>query len=132
MYLEKRLSSLVETQLPSHVRQEYETFVLFSEAYYEYLEQHKAPQEIIQNIQLYGDIDETIDNFINYFYKNYCADFPVNPKADKKLTLKHVNELYERKGSEKAVKLLFKSLFDNSVSFYYPEIQVFKASGSLS
>ena len=128
-YLEKRLSALAETQLPSHVRQEYETFVLFTEAYYEFLEQSKAPQEIIQNIQLYGDIDESISDFINYFYKTYCADFPVNPEADKKLTLKHVNELYERKGSEKAVKLLFRLLFNNDVSFYYPEIQVLKASG---
>lgn len=128
-YLDKRLSSLAETQLPSHVRQEYETFVLFTEAYYEYLEQSKAPQEIIQNIQLYSDIDESISEFINYFYKNYCADFPVNPEANKKLTLKHVNELYERKGSEKAVKLLFRLLFNNDVSFYYPEIQVLKASG---
>lgn len=129
IYLDKRISSQVASQLPSHVRQNYETYVLFAEAYYEFLEQSKAPQEIIQNIQLYADIDESISDFINYFYKNYCADFPVNPEADKKLTLKHINELYERKGSEKAVKLLFRLLYNNDVSFYYPEIQVFKASG---
>jgi hypothetical protein len=129
-YLNKRISSLVASQLPSHVRQQYETFVLFSEAYYEFLEQSKAPQEVIQNIQLYGDIDHSVDEFIRYFYKNYCADFPVNPQADKKHTLKHINDLYNRKGSEKAVKLLFRLLYNSDVSFYYPEIQVFKASGA--
>ena len=128
-FLENRISSLAPSQLPDHVRHEYENFVFFAEAYYEYLEQKKLPQEIIQNITDYANIDDTIDEFINYFYKNYCADIPTNPEANKKLTLKKINELYNHKGSEKAVRLLFRLLFNNDVGFYYPEIQVLKASG---
>lgn len=127
-YLENRVSALAAIQLPDHVRMQYETFVLFAEAYYEFLEQKTLPQEVIQNIGYYGNIDETIDSFINYFYKNYIQDFPTNPAADKKHTLKRVNELYQHKGSEKAIKLLFRLLYNADVGFYYPEIQVFKSS----
>ena len=127
-YLLDRVSSLASGQLPDHVRMQYENFVLFTEAYYEFLEQKSFPQEIIQNIPSYGNIDETIDSFITYFYKNYIADFPVNPRADKKHALKRINELYQRKGSEKAIKLLFRLMYNDNADFYYPEIQVFKAS----
>ena len=126
-YLLDRVSSLASGQLPDHVRMQYENFVLFTEAYYEFLEQKSLPQEIIQNIPSYGNIDETIDSFITYFYKNYIADFPVNPRADKKHALKRINELYQRKGSEKAIKLLFRLMYNDNADFYYPEIQVFKA-----
>lgn len=128
-FLENRISSIVSGQLPAHIRSEYEKFVLFLEAYYEFIEQKRNAQEVIQNINLYNDIDFTITEFITYFYKTYCADFPVNPVNDKSVTLKRIIDLYSRKGSEKAVKLLFRLLYNNDVEFYYPEIQVFKSSG---
>lgn len=128
-FLDQRISALAGSQLPDHIRHNYETFVFFAEAYYEYLEQKKMPQEIIQNIQQYASIDDSVDEFVEYFYKNYCADFPLNPEADKKLTLKKINELYQHKGSEKAVRLLFRLLYNSDVEFYYPEIQVLKGSG---
>ena len=78
-FLENRISALASSQLPDHIRHNYETFVFFAEAYYEYLEQKKMPQEIIQNLAQYSSIDDTVDEFIEYFYKKYCADFPVNP-----------------------------------------------------
>lgn len=128
-YLTNRVSSQVSGQLPDHVRSQYETYVLFLEAYYEFMEQQLGPQEFIQNLSQYNNVDETIDGFLNYFYKTYCADFPTNPRSNKRETLKFINELYQHKGSEKAVKLLFKLLYDTSVEFYYPGIQVFKGSG---
>jgi hypothetical protein len=124
----EKLSDLVSSQLPEHIRADYTTFVSFLEAYYKFIEQDQEAQELLQNIRSYNDVDTTITSFIDYFIKQYCNDIPRNIIGNKQLLIKHVNDLYENKGNEKSYKLLFNLLYGKTVDFYYPFKDVLRAS----
>ena len=53
----KRISTLIETQLPEFIASEYELFSKFVEKYYEAQEVQGGTLDIISNIQKYADID---------------------------------------------------------------------------
>ena len=53
----KRISTLIETQLPAFITDEYELFSKFVQKYYEAQEVQGGTLDIINNIQKYADID---------------------------------------------------------------------------
>ena len=53
----KRISTLIETQLPEFISTEYELFTKFVEKYYESQEVQGGTLDVINNIQKYADID---------------------------------------------------------------------------
>lgn len=53
----KRISTLIESQLPEFIASEYELFAKFLEKYYEAQEVQGGTLDIINNIQKYADID---------------------------------------------------------------------------
>ena len=124
----EKLSPLVASQLPEHIRDNNPTFVRFLEAYYEFLEQDQGPQEVIQNALLYNDIDTTISLFIENFLKQYSSSIPRDIAANKNLVIKKIKDLYNSKGSEKSYDLLLQLLFAQTPDYFYPYDQVLKTS----
>ena len=53
----KRISTLIETQLPEFITTEYELFSKFLQKYYEAQEVQGGPLDVISNLQKYADID---------------------------------------------------------------------------
>ena len=53
----KRISTLIETQLPEFITTEYELFSKFLQKYYEAQEVQGGTLDVITNIQKYADID---------------------------------------------------------------------------
>ena len=53
----KRISTLIESQLPEFITTEYELFGKFLQKYYEAQEVQGGPLDVINNIQKYADID---------------------------------------------------------------------------
>ena len=53
----KRISTLIESQLPEFITTEYELFSKFVQKYYEAQEVQGGTLDIINNIQKYADID---------------------------------------------------------------------------
>ena len=53
----RRLSSLIESQLPGFIQYEYENFSKFVEKYYEHVESAGQPLDIISNLEKYRNID---------------------------------------------------------------------------
>jgi hypothetical protein len=143
--LSEKLSLLVKYQLPDFVRDNYETFQAFLIAYYEFLEQDTEAQYNIQKAKSFADIDNTIDSFVDYFLKQYAYNLPesvfvnqqvqTTPLTDdtlesKRALAKHLIKYHSHKGSESAIKLLFRLLFDEEITFYYPKEDIFKPSES--
>ena len=62
----KKLSVLVESQLPDFIASEYDNFSKFLQKYYEQLESPGQPLDIISNIQTYRDVD--------YYEKNLLKE----------------------------------------------------------
>ena len=61
----RKISTLVEQQLPGFISSEYVNFSKFVEKYYEQLELQGQPVDIISNITKYRDIDFYEENLLN-------------------------------------------------------------------
>jgi hypothetical protein len=112
--IKPKLSSLVSGQLPEFIRGDYQTFVAFLEAYYEFLESN-----VNTDYKSLKDIDNTLDSFIQYFKHEIAINLP-NLPIDERFLLQHIRELYRAKGTEASFKLLFRILFKKNVVVDYP------------
>lgn len=118
----------IPAQLPDHVVAEYPLFVEFLQAYYAYMNQTGNPDNVIQNILAYRDIDTTIDSFKSHILNELMNDIPDDIMADKALLAKHIKQLYSSKGTENSYRLLFRILFNTEIDIHYPVEQILKPS----
>lgn len=126
--IKDKLSKLVPSQLPEYVRNDFQTFIAFATAYYQFLEQDQGAQELLQNIFNYNDIDNTIDSFIEYFKNYYTPYTPDLPYIDDRALVKNIKNFYSNKGDEKSFILLLQLLLNKSAEFDYPGKYVLIAS----
>lgn len=131
MRIQDRISSIVASQLPEHIRSSYPTFVKFIEYYYKFLEQDQGAYEIVQNAKSYLDIDQTVDSFVDYFLKNYATDFTRLSSLDNSILIKRIKDLYESKGSELSFQLLFRILYNEDIEIRYPYENVLRPSDGI-
>lgn len=115
------LSSVVRSQLPEFIREDYPTFVAFVEAYYDYL---KTQGVDLSNIR---DIDITLEDFIVQFKKELSYNLPLVVE-DERFLLSHIRDQYLSKGSAASYKLLFKLLYGKQVELTYPNQSMLRAS----
>ena len=125
-----KISPLIPKQasIPQFVRENYPQFIAFVKAYYEFLETSGNVIDGIFKVHSYRDIDKTLDEFLKYFYFTLMPNIPTNILADPRKLSKHIKEFYRAKGTEKSYQLLFRILYDEEISFYYPKVDLFKPS----
>lgn len=121
MSIKPKLSSLVSGQLPEFIRGDYQTFVTFMEAYYEFLETQIVDFDEISNI------DTTLDAFVKYFKDEVALNFPSTLVNDRFL-LPKLKELYISKGEEASYRLLFRILYNKEIELRKPAEQMLKVS----
>jgi hypothetical protein len=116
------LSSIVQSQLPEFVREDYQTFIAFIEAYYKFL-------ELNYNVDLLKtrDIDETLDEFVKYFKSEFAKDIPQTFLNDRFL-ITRIKDYYLAKGTEGSFQILLALLFQKNVTIDYPSRQMLRAS----
>ena len=126
----ERISVKVEGQLPGFVKHDHELFVSFLEAYYEYMEQVGKPYEVIGNLNNYANIDKTVDEFLQYFKKQFGDDIPesIFANSNKPFILKHLRDFYRTKGSEKSFEFLFRLLYQEEITITYPGKDILRTS----
>jgi len=118
-----KVSTVIEDQIPDFIREDHTTFVLFLKSYYDYL--GTIENRNLENIR---DIDNTLDQFIDFFAKEILNPIPKNILADKKLLAKRVKELYLSKGNINSYKLLFRLLYDIPADIYIPKVDLLRVS----
>lgn len=74
------------------------------------------------------DVDRTLDEFVEYFHREFMINIPRNVMADKRLMTKHIREFYRSRGSQESYRFLFRVLFDEEIDFYYPGDDILRAS----
>lgn len=123
-------SLLVQSQLPEFIRDDsnYANFVLFLKAYYEWMEQNGQITDRTKNITNYMDIDNTLDEFIDYFYNEFLNYFPKDILGDKTKVAKIAKELYQSKGTPASYEFLFRILYNSPVEFFFTKDAVLRAS----
>ena len=128
--IEDKLSLFVKEQFPAFYRDEGGMFQVFLEAYYEYLEQEGKTIDFSRNLLAYKDIDSTTAQFLEHFKATFLSQLPGLVRADDRLTIKNIMDFYRAKGTPRAVQLLFRLLFDESITVNYPSDDVLKPSAS--
>jgi hypothetical protein len=121
MITKPKISSIVASQLPEFIRDEYQTFVDFLKAYYEFLETTQKDPTTLR------DIDTTLDAFITYFKSELAQKIPYST-VDERFLIAKIKDLYLAKGSESSFKLLFRILFNKDITLQYPSTQMLRAS----
>lgn len=76
----------------------------------------------------FTDIDNTIDLFIESFYKEIAIDFPRNTSLSDEKVLKNIKNFYESKGTIDSFRYLFRILFQEEIEFKFPRESVLRPS----
>ena len=126
----QKTSLLIPSQLPSFVREnpDYDKFVTFLQAYYEWMEENGNVTERSKNILNYKDIDRTSEEFIEYFTNEFLQYFPQEVLIDKRTAVKYARQLYYTKGTPASYQFLFRILYDSDFDIFYTKDAVLKAS----
>jgi hypothetical protein len=125
------LSHLIANQLPDFVRSEFPQFVLFLRKYYEFLDEENQVNNFLLNYEKNFDINRTLESFIPKFRNQYAQFFPVDSLLDERRLIKFIKQFYEAKGSEKALELLFRILYNETIEVFYPSEQILRASDGI-
>jgi len=121
-----KTSLLVNRQVPEFIRDEHPKFILFLEAYYEFLDQFgygKAKE--LRNI---SDVDVSLAEFEQQFFNTFLPFIPRNVSVNKEILIKNILPLYLSKGSEKSYRFLFRLLFGEEILIETPGKQILRAS----
>jgi hypothetical protein len=117
---EKKISNIIEDQLPFFVRGDHPNFTAFIKAYYEWMDQANNAIEVSKSLLDYQDVDKTYDKYFEYFHREIMPTIPRTILADKKKLAKNIKDLYRSRGSEQSYRLLFRLLYNEEIDFYYP------------
>lgn len=138
--LANKTSIKVPFQLPEFIRAEkgYDNFVVFVQAYYEWMEQQdigSGKEGAIygtQNLKNYQDIDYrgdgTFNKFIDYYINDFLPNFPKEALTDKSKLVKIAKSLYQTKGTPASYQFLFRALYNSDADIFLTRDVVFRAS----
>jgi hypothetical protein len=128
MSITNKLSTVVREQLPEFIRADYDTFVAFVEAYYEYLEQTNKSTDFGRNLLNYFDVDNTLTDFEEYFRRKFLNSIPAETLSNKAFLVKHIRDFWRAKGTEKAYRFLFRALYGEEIEIFYPKDNILRLS----
>lgn len=122
------INTIVASQFPAFISEDHPRFLAFIEAYYSWLEKKGSVFYESRRILSYQDIDDTVDEFADHLFKEFLPNIPRTVLANKATLLKFIKQFYRAKGTEKSYKFFFRILYNINVEFYYPRVDILKAS----
>jgi len=127
---DQKTSLLIDSQLPEFVRDnpDYKNFRLFLQAYYEWMEEEGKVTNRTKNLISYSDVDQTTDEFLQYFTNDFLPYFPQDVLIDKQKAIKVARQLYQTKGTPASYQFLFKILYDSDFDLFFTKDAVLRAS----
>ena len=127
----QKTSLLIPSQLPEFVRDEpsYQKFVLFLQSYYEWLEQNGNVTDRSKNLLNYSDVDNTSNEFLDYFYNDFLSYFPKEILADKQKVIKLSKDTNIQEDNILCYHYIYyKQLeeyrIDNNLNKYYEKLKI--------
>ena len=78
----------------------------------------------------YSDIDRTTEQFLTYFQQDFMPSLDSSLNANKRTTIKHIRDLYQKKGSPDSLKFLLRLLYGQEAEVKYPYDNTIKSSES--
>lgn len=126
----KKLSILLQKYCPDFLAEQYPGFVAFLKAYYDwsYSVEGFNPWCVVSHIIEWGDIDETLDQFILYFKNEYFNGLNTDISGDVPTFIKHSKEFYASRGTPESFRFLLRLLSGNDGTIFYPNEYLMKSS----
>jgi hypothetical protein len=125
----RRTSQFVENQFPTLYKNEGRELVELVKSYYRFLEsESNQSTRNIRQIYNYRDIDKTLDSMLLFFKNKFLNGLFFD--EDSRFIVKHILDLYRRKGSKEGIELFFRLFFEDEIEVYYPSFDMFKPSQS--
>lgn len=130
MEITKFISNKIEKQFPAIYREDGRELVEFLESYYKFLEENSSNSTFqSRRIFEYRDIDNTLEEMLIFFKNKFLKDLPLD-ESNIRFIIKHILDLYRRKGSQSGIELFFKMFYNETVRIQYPSSKMFKPSDS--
>ena len=133
--INKFISPFIKSNFPLFYHEEGPDFIAFMEAYFEYLESTDNPLYKSRRLLEFRDIDKTLDSFVQHFINKYLVGIPETvilstsaAQDRKRFLIKHVNDIYKSKGTERGFKLLFRLLFNEEIEIEIPGDNILRTS----
>lgn len=88
-------------------------------------------QSVYHNRRLleYNDIDDTFSSMLLFYKNKYLNDLPFD-ENNIRFAVKHILDLYRRKGSREGLELFFRLFYGINSEVYYPANDILKPSSS--
>lgn len=135
MFANNYISTVVENQLPDFIRADdaqkgpnEPSFTKLLKKYYEYLEQSDKTVKVGKQLYDYMDVDTTRADLLKYFKTKFIPSFPEVTELSKEKIIKAARDFYAKKGTAESFKFLFRILYDQDISIYFPKEDVLRAS----
>jgi len=122
------IDTIVASQFPAFMSEDHPRFIAFMEAYYSWLERKGGVLHSSRRVLSYQDIDDTIDDFAEHLFREFLPNIPRTALANRATLLKYIKQFYRAKGTEKSYKFFFRILYNTNVEFYYPRVDILRAS----
>lgn len=122
------IHSQIEYQVPQFIQDDHREFLSFMKEYYKHSEKAGGPLYFLRRLLVVQDIDRTVDELLEYFYREYAPSFPRDVSLSPEIIIKSIRQFYKAKGSENSFRFLFRVLFDQEIEFYYPRLDILRFS----
>ena len=67
----------------------------------------------------YSDVDKTTEEFLDYFQKDFIPSLDLDDTKDARLTIKNINDLYQKKGTKESLEFLLRILYGQDAEIRY-------------
>jgi hypothetical protein len=122
------ISPLIAQQFPAVYREDGPLLVLFTKAYYEYLEQTDKELYVARKMFERNDVDQSVDTFLEHFRTQFLSGFPKDIDQGTPFTIKHIMDVYRSKGTPRAVELFLRLVYGIESTIYVPGQHIIAAS----
>ena len=68
----------------------------------------------------YSDIDNTTEDFLDYFQQDFMPSIDLATLKNKRLTIKNIQDLYKKKGTAESVQFLMRVLYGQDSTIRHP------------
>ena len=121
----------IKSQFPAIYKEHGQELIELAQDYYRFLETTDGQfLNTSRNFGKYRDIDTTLDELVIFFKKKFMSGLP-NTATSTRFAVKHILDLYRRKGTQEGIELFFRMFYNESVSIYYPSKDILRPSASI-
>lgn len=125
-----KLAAISGRLIPSHFKDMESEIVPFIRAYYKWLDDNGVDSQIYQLLD-YQNVDLTPTEFLTFFKQEFIRNLPQGMAVDQRFIIKYIRGFYRSRGTEAALKFLFKILYNDDITITYPKDKILRASDGI-